>query len=384
MSFTGSGGGLNHSWFNLWDNTTGSTTTYFSLWVEIGGSNRCGGLTVPSILIILSSLLSLETLLIAAVIISKKKLQTVTNFLVFSCTFIAPAALSFSVMMNIVSVAVHWSIGVPACKYATFAIVSASHYIMWTLAAIAIDRHRQITTPNKAQLRVTSASIVSAIIAVKSVLVSLPYTALYDVVKIREDNPTLYICARPSSVIASVYAFILVLFSFFAPLALLGICYHRIIKQISETQAKLRMHSKRNNSVMYGQGSSMVRDQVQAITLTPVTTPPRAMLIQQEKRTRKYKRLVKVLVIIVILFIIMWLPLILLFALITLDERTESYRLRSYHILLGICGVVLNACITPVIYSLSDGNIKRTLFKRCLGHEDGDVVEDQKSTTQAY
>lgn len=355
-------GGLNHSWFVI----GAADNVYFSIWVEID-ANHSYNQIIAGLNVLLSSLLLAEFILIGTLLILDRKLLTVTNFFIFSCAFIATLMLPFSIILYIVAAEGHWSVGQYACKFTGFSVISTFGFLMWTMAAIAVDRHRQITAPSKGQLKIKSACGITVLTAFTSVLLGIPYIILYEEVRVNCQHDTnCYICGRASSVVGSAYTVTAIILSFLVPLAVVCFCYRGIYLHFKRSHRRIEAHAHGVNTSVH----IITSNQGQPLQ-------PDTVLTTHEKRMRKYQRIVKTLIIIVTTYVVMWLPLISLFGCITIDQEMKNYRLKSFHILAGVAGFILNTCITPLLYSLSDRNMKEAVFsrcKRCVTNAIGDSI----------
>ena len=340
--------GLNSSYFIIADES-GVINTYFSIFVEIEAGHSWN-YYISIIMITLSVILFCEGLISLISIFTYKKFRTVTNMFVLSNTFIAVLLLPYSVLMYIAARDGQWLSGVSTCKYPIFALLLSSFILVWVNAAIALDRHRQITSPSSPQLRLTSATLVLVLIWVVGSAVTSPYIAVYDVLQVGVNNSWYLICARPSNTLTTILTVVVLTCVIFIPFTVLIVSYVKMFNEIQRISRQLKQHR------------TLFEATVPRLQRTTQDSP--SSLTEKEKRNKRYKRLTIILVSLVILFVVLWLPLAILFAAVPLDQRTETYRLRSYHVSLSVCGVLLNGCVAPLFYSLTDANIRRHLFKR--------------------
>ena len=342
--------GLNSSYFLVTDES-GQSDAYFSIFVEVN-ADHSWNYYAAVVLIVLSGTLLLEGFASLILLCSHKKFQTVTNLLVLSNSFIALLLLPFSILMFLAAKDGQWLSGSISCKYSPFSILLSTFILVWVNAFIALDRHRQITSSASPQLRLKSAIVLLVITwIIGSVLLS-PYFIVYDVLEIELDNIPYQICSRPSSVLATFLTAFTLTCSIIIPFVVLIVSYRQTFKEIQKNTLQLK-------KLKTPQPSSTPQ-RTSTLHGGPITS-----IAQREKRNKRYKRMVIILVFLVALFITLWLPLAILFVAITIDTNLKTYKLHSYHILLGVIGVLLNGCITPIFYLLTDANIRRYLFRKC-------------------
>lgn len=336
---------INSSYFIQFDES-GNKVVYFSVWIDINAAHNAN-IAVANLLLSLSVILALESVSALAVFVAVKKLRTVTNLFIVCNTFGFLLLVPFGVFMHLAAEDGQWLLGTGACKYGVFSTLTTSFISMWIMAAIAIDRHRQITTPALAQLSLPSACLVMFLISVAGTIIMSPYIYIYVTMEVRIGEELFTICTRPASKITTILPPLAILFGFVIPLVIQSVCYTRILREIYKTNAKM---TKRKIASV-------------APAVTAVAQKPPA----DDKRNKRYRNVVMTLVIILVVYILMWLPLCFLFVGMFFDEKKETYKLNSVHIVAGKCLVVFNACITPMIYALSDNNTRRVLFQHCIG-----------------
>ncbi|XP_067952215.1 neuropeptide Y receptor type 2-like [Watersipora subatra] len=341
--------GINTSYFSSRDEF-GNRNIYFSIFVEVEAKHNLDKI-FSTIIVAISAFLLLECVILTATFFIIKQFRNVTNLFVLSNTFVAVPLLAFSIYMLQAAYDGQWLSGATSCKYAPFAILLSAFVLVWVNAAIAIDRHRQIATSAKKQLQVTSATFVLILIwLVGSVLFS-PYIFVYNILEVQVGKNRYKICTRDVSSFVSILTAFTIANIFIIPLTVILISYRRLYKEIQRVDTQLKQY----------------KEVCKAPTPIVASTSAQAALVdQQVKRNKRSKRLWKVLMAMVTLFAVMWLPLTFLFGAVTIDTILESYLLKSYQIVCGVCMMLLNAFITPIFYVYSDTNTRKVLISKCF------------------
>ncbi|KAF6029747.1 FFAR4 [Bugula neritina] len=229
---------------------------------------------------------------------------------------------------------------------------------MWTMAAIAVDRYRVITLPSKPQLTNLSSVLVIAIIWIVGLAVLSPYFIFYKLIEVKVNDKPYTICTRDNPPGATVLSLFVVIEQFIAPLLVITVSYVKLWRYIKMSRAKLQ------KSIASGK-VSVIQDSLCLYKQKAIYSESMMILIQQrEKRNRQYRKLIKSLILIVMAFVVMWMPLAALFSAVTFDMIMESYRLRSYQMLLGLLIMSTNIVITPIFYLVSNSQISLLCCKK--------------------
>jgi len=348
--------GINISYFKIYQDS-GEETVYFSIWNDLN-MPRSPSPVLAALLIGIAVFLAVESIYLLVIFIYDKSFRTASNIFVINSTLIWILFLPLSTFIFKAAAAGEWPSGLFACKYSGYCVLFLSHMSMWTMAAIAVDRYRVITLPSKPQLTNLSSVLVIAIIWIVGLAVLSPYFIFYKLIKVKVNDKPYTICTRDNPPGATVLSLFVVIEQFIAPLLVITVSYVRLWRYIKMSRAKLQ------KSIASGK-VSVIQDSLCLDKQKAIYSESMMILIQQrEKRNRQYRKLIKSLILIVMAFVVMWMPLAALFSAVTFDMIMESYRLRSYQMLLGLLIMSTNIVITPIFYLVSNSQISLLCCKK--------------------
>ncbi|XP_076248938.1 RYamide receptor isoform X2 [Calliopsis andreniformis] len=300
---------------------------------------------VPTSILVLLSILygSISILAVAGnslimwIIGTSRRIQNVTNL------FIANLALADIVIALFVipfqfqaALLQRWNLPYFMCAFCPFVQMLSVNVSVFTLTAIAIDRHRAILKPLSVKPSKLTAKIIIAGIWLLAGILSTPTAIVYRVILVPENrnDPERYkpICHHANFSIKSmlIYNGLLAFLQYLTPLSIISCVYARMALKLWGNKAPGNAEDSRDATLM-----------------------------------RNKMRVIKMLIIIVTLFAICWLPRQTFIVFQYLYPKMTEYK--YIHYIWFFCDwlAMSNSCYNPLIYGIYNEKFKRELQQRC-------------------
>ncbi|XP_068083241.1 RYamide receptor [Anabrus simplex] len=320
---------------SLKNNDTNSTSTY---------SSEEGLYDVPAGIIVLLSvfygtisvLAVVGNSLVMWIVATSRRMQNVTN------CFIANLALAdiviglFSIPFQFQAALLQrWNLPYFMCAFCPFVQVLSVNVSIFTLTAIAVDRHRAILNPLSARPSKLRAKICIAAIWCVATSLALPKAAALRVILVndtingRADEKPFCMNVHFSDEAMMWYHFILVFVQYLTPLCIISYVYARMALRLWGSKAPGNAQDSRDANLL-----------------------------------KNKKRVIKMLVIVVALFAICWLPLQTYNVLQVIFPNINRYR--YINIIWFCCDwlAMSNSCYNPFIYGIYNEKFKREFKQR--------------------
>ncbi|XP_031841472.1 tachykinin-like peptides receptor 99D isoform X3 [Nomia melanderi] len=329
---------------DTYNNITGlSNITDFVAEVEFSCEIDEGEKVPPLIVVILSILYGSTSILtmvgnsiVIWIIATTKRMQDVTNFYIANLAladiviglFVSPLQYQAALLQKWISP--HFMCAI--CPFVQVLCVNAS---VFTLTAIAIDRHRAILKPLSAKPSKLTAKIVIMGIWLFAAILAIPAGMAYTVTIVHknfygEQNVPMCAINNISHKKIFIYSTLLVLFQFLTPLSVISLVYTRMALKLWSNRAPGNAESSRDANLM-----------------------------------KNKMRVIKMLIVVVAVFAICWLPVQIYHALKYCYEKINCYEYINYIFLVFNWLAMSNSCYNPLIYGIYNGKFRRELRQRC-------------------
>ncbi|CAH1784317.1 unnamed protein product [Owenia fusiformis] len=293
------------------------------------GYGETVGLIIAFGILILVSLFG--NVLMCHVIIKNKRMWTVTNLFITNLAIADIVITIVNIPFNIARFAFNeWPFGTAMCHLVNFSLMVSVYVSTFTLASIALDRHRVIIHPFKGRISTKQGTIVVAIVWMLAVMLSLPY-AIFS--KVQQRSTLLHKVDRcieaypsPSDIYAQGIQLATILAQYGIPLAIISVSYGRIVKLLW-LRAPL--------------GEATVR--------------------QHMAQAKGKRKTIKILILVVVVFAICWMPLNL-YHLLT-DLRPDLFRHNSIAFFVCYWIALSSVCYNPFIYCWLNENFRNEVKK---------------------
>ncbi|CAH1783238.1 unnamed protein product [Owenia fusiformis] len=280
------------------------------------GRGETVGLILAFGIIIIVSLFG--NVLVCHVIIKNRRMRTVTNLFITNLAIADIVITTVNIPFNIARFASHeWPFGTVMCHLVNFSLMVSVYVSTFTLASIALDRHRVIIHPLKRRISTKQGTIVVAIVWMLAIALSLPY-AIFS--KVQQRSTLLHKVDRcieaypnPTDKYAKGIKLATILAQYCIPLAIISVSYGRIVK------------------LLWLRGP-----------LGEATDG------QQTAQAKGKRKTIKMLILVVVVFALCWMPLNL-YHLLT-DLRPELFRHNSIAFFVCYWIALSSVCYNPFIY----------------------------------
>ncbi|XP_075233391.1 RYamide receptor-like [Lycorma delicatula] len=266
--------------------------------------------------------------LVIWVIASSRRMRSVTNYYIANLALadivIGLFAIPFEFQAALLQ---RWHLPEFMCPFCPFVKVVSVTVSVFTLAAIAIDRHRAILTPFTARVSKAQFKLVISLIWVVGFLMGAPFLYALRVVPLENEKGENYLFCYNRNLATKYmlwYRSILVLLQYIIPLTVISFVYARM-----------------------------------GFALWGATAPGNAQTERDAQIMRNKKKVIKMLVIVVVLFAFCWLPLQTYNVLQDLFPVINQYR---YINIIWFCMdwlAMSNSCYNPFIYGIYNEKFKR-------------------------
>ncbi|XP_037045815.1 neuropeptide Y receptor type 1-like isoform X2 [Bradysia coprophila] len=295
--------------------------------------------------------------LVIWIIATTKSMQTVTNFFISNLALADVVIGVFCIPFQFQAALLQrWNLPEFMCSFCPFIQMISLNVSIFTLTAIAIDRHRAIMNPLRAKpTKYVSKLIISGIWFV-SIIFSIPIAVALRVTVVLEERTfndgRIVQYQKPfcdntvlDPWLMRHYRYFLVFFQYMIPVCLITFIYVRMA---------IRLGSK---------------------------TPGNAQNSRDVSLMRNKKRVIKMLIIVVLLFGICWCPLQVYHILQVTWECVNEYK---YINIVWFCSdwlAMSNSCYNPFIYGIYNDKFKRELKRRFPIFRPKDNASDMSEPT---
>ncbi|XP_055596964.1 substance-P receptor-like [Uranotaenia lowii] len=280
--------------------------------------------------------------LVIWIVLTTKQMQTITNMfianLALADVIIAMFAIPFQFQAAVLQ---RWNLPDFMCPFCPFVQLLSVNVSVFTLTAIAVDRHRAIINPLRARASKNISKFIISAIWMLSFGLSAPTLFALRVipvstVNIGDSNETYINITKPFCQVVNfeqsemlLYRYILTLVQYFIPLCVISFVY---------IQMALRLWGSK--------------------------TPGNAQDSRDMTMLKNKKKVIKMLIIVVALFAICWFPLQLYNVLHVTWPEVNEYRYINIIWFMADWLAMSNSCYNPFIYGIYNEKFKREFRKR--------------------
>ncbi|XP_022117160.2 RYamide receptor [Pieris rapae] len=322
---------------------------------------------VPTEMIVLLSFLygSISVLavignfLVMWVVATSRRMQSVTNCYIANLALadivIGLFAIPFQFQAALLQ---RWLLPHFMCAFCPFVQALSVNVSVFTLTAIAVDRHRAIITPLSAHTSKRVAKVIIVLIWILALSLATPMAMSWEVVMEQEQDPVSKMVYNKPFCTASefgsnslaIYRLLLYIFQYVIPLCVITFAYVHM-----------------------------------AMKLWGARAPGNAQETRDANHMKNKKRVIKMLVLVVALFAICWLPLQSYLLLQTLFPSINEYK---YINVLFFCFdwlAMSNSCYNPFIYAIYNEKFKKEFKQRfTFGQKRNRFNNDSYDDGQSY
>ena len=269
---------------------------------------------------------------VVCLVISKQRNKSPPNIYIRNVAVADLATLLVSFPLGIVREQfTYWPLGEFTCRY-IFPLSDIFFGVsVWSITAIAVDRHRILTDGVPRQLALmslTTARSVCAAIWIFSFLgISLPLVLVYEYQHPPNENPTCY-AVWPNGELLLIYSIIMSLVTYAIPLFLIVVAYYTIKQKLRIRKSSLMKIAKRCSA----------------------ETSIKIQMMLMKSRSKRFNR---IMIPVVVVFAITILPLSIFRVIPHFFVKNAVFQKYSY-IMFQICifFYLFNSACNPLIYSL--------------------------------
>ncbi|XP_024084634.1 RYamide receptor-like [Cimex lectularius] len=275
--------------------------------------------------------------LVMWIVATSRRMQNVTN------CFIANLALAdiviglFAIPFQFQAALLQrWNLPNFMCPFCPFVQVLSVNVSVFTLTAIAVDRHRAVLNPLSAPPSKLRAKVMLCSIWILAAILAIPMAVALSVTYVEEDDPVGRVYTKPfcsntrlSNNHMLAYRMILVSVQYLTPLCVISYAYARMALRLWGSRAPGNAQHSRDANLM-----------------------------------RNKKKVIKMLVIVVALFAICWLPLQTYNVLQDIFPQINGYK--YINIIWFCCDwlAMSNSCYNPFIYGIYNEKFKQEFQHR--------------------
>lgn len=293
-------------------------------------SERLVAIIVPIVFAIIVVIGFIGNMLVIIVIISNKRMVNTTNILILS---LALADLFFIVFCVPFTAAAHalprWPFGKIWCKIVQYLTYVCAYASVYTLALMSLDRYLAVVHPIRSiSIRTErNCCIVVSLTWFIILLTNIPIYLQFDTKSYiylgEERNRCINVKALTDSQITVVFYVSFFVFGYVVPLSLVCILYGFMLKRL-----------------LFG--------------MVPGN--------QSAESIRSKKRVTRMIIIVIILFAICWLPIQIIFMIMTTGEYpTDAFSFWVH--MVANCLAYTNSCINPILYAFLSDNFRKSFRK---------------------
>ncbi|XP_067933609.1 substance-P receptor-like [Watersipora subatra] len=339
---------MNKSYLWAFDDKHGwNYTTYFSFFNDFYRDDEKMKYVEISFITILCVVSVILNSSLTGFILCSRELRTRQHMFIVSVLCSSMFLLPFAMAIGITRLSpLGWMFGNFFCKSTMYAFLTTAFIKIWLMSVISMDRYLQVVHLQHRHLgrRMSIALTIAAWTLPMITLACMVYPNTVSVQSTMPDNTTVTICSAifryhdtiPYAVVYFLSVFVL---EYVIPASLMIMFYTKVMQKIKLSAQALLRHNKAPNK------SSKTDEAV--------------------KNNAKERRATLILIIILLLFLLMWTPLFGLLAMLSLDQRLETYYLSSRFIIGGLCSLLANTIIEPILFALTTGQVRQKLLALC-------------------
>nr|XP_012134940.1 PREDICTED: neuropeptide Y receptor [Megachile rotundata] len=293
--------------------------------------------------------------LVMWIVISTKRMQNVTNFYIANLALADIVIGIFAIPFQFhAALLQRWNLPYFMCAFCPFVQALSVNVSVFTLTAIAVDRHRAILKPLSAKPRKLTAKIIVAGIWFLAVCLAAPMAIARRVVMEPEGRGRYKPFCKEVNMSKSsilIYSAILFFMQYLTPLSVISCAYVRMALKLWSNKAPGNAEDSRDATLM-----------------------------------RNKMRVIKMLIIVVALFAICWLPLQTYNFFRYFYPQINQYEYIHYIFFSSDWLAMSNSCYNPFIYGIYNENFRREfqqkcscIFQRRLNNTAGDNVDTDKT-----
>lgn len=258
--------------------------------------------------------------IVCYVILSNKRMYTVTNFFIVNMAISDLLLTCFNVPFNIAkNLLMEWPFGDFLCHFVNYAFMVSAYVSTFTLTSIALDRQRVILYPFKPRITKPYGLGILVIIWLVAILFSLPYL-IYNKVqytsflttKVKRCSPAF---PEPAKLFEQCLTLVTLVLQYIIPLTIIAVSYGRIVRKL------------------------WLRSSLGAVTQN-----------QQALHARAKRKSIKLLITVVVVFALCWMPINLYHILTDFypDQSVFPYNSATFFVLHWIA--ISSTCYNPFVY----------------------------------
>ncbi|WAR21694.1 NPY2R-like protein [Mya arenaria] len=323
-----------YGWGNI------SVFTFFS---EFNRSRPSSGYVEAGIITIVFVLSLIGNFVILAFMCKSKVSLTITNYFVCNLAVADIAFMMSSPFVAYVRITGTWRLGEGMCHFLNYWMFVCGIVIIWTMTAISIDRYAciNLNMPTRKRLNPWHVGLICLCIWVVTSCLFLPLGLFFNIIDIRLETETIYICSlvwpKHKFRYSVLFTVVLFLVGFLLPISIITVNYIRIFRKF--WASKRAVANSTNDAICHR---------------------------RLDIRSRRDLKIVKTLVLLVLVFIFMWLPLFIVSILIERDSSYFYNNISSSALLWTIVFAYSNSLVNPFMYGFINVEIHRT-FRTCCG-----------------
>ncbi|CAG9560491.1 unnamed protein product [Danaus chrysippus] len=306
----------------------------------------------------ISVLAVVGNLLVMWVVATSRRMQSVTNCYIANLALADIVIGLFAVPFQFQAALLQrWLLPYFMCAFCPFVQALSVNVSVFTLTAIAVDRHRAIIKPLSAHTSKRVAKVIIVIIWVLALILAAPMALSWEVIMVEEQDPVSKVFyEKPfcdtnefGSNSIAIYRLLLYIFQYIIPLCVITFGYAHMAKKLWGARA-----------------------------------PGNAQEIRDANQMKNKKKVIKMLVLVVALFAICWLPLQSYLLLQSFDPSVNEYRYINVIFFCFDWLAMSNSCYNPFIYAIYNEKFKkefkqRFTFRRKRNRFMNDSYEDGQS-----
>ncbi|XP_045493515.1 RYamide receptor-like [Colias croceus] len=307
----------------------------------------------------ISVLAVIGNFLVMWVVATSRRMQSVTNCYIANLALadivIGLFAIPFQFQAALLQ---RWLLPHFMCAFCPFVQALSVNVSVFTLTAIAVDRHRAIITPLSAHTSKRVAKVIIVFIWILALSLAAPMAMSWEVVMEEEQDPVSKVFYEKPFCTASefgsnslaIYRLLLYVFQYVIPLCVITFAYAHM-----------------------------------AMKLWGARAPGNAQETRDANHMKNKKRVIKMLVLVVALFAICWLPLQSYLLLQTFFPSINEYRYINVIFFCFDWLAMSNSCYNPFIYAIYNEKFKKEFKQRfTFGQKRNRFNNDSYEDGQSY
>ncbi|XP_050681773.1 substance-K receptor-like [Leptidea sinapis] len=297
--------------------------------------------------------------LVMWVVATSRRMQSVTNCYIANLALADIVIGLFAVPFQFQAALLQrWLLPHFMCAFCPFVQALSVNVSVFTLTAIAVDRHRAIITPLSAHTSKRIAKVIIVFIWMLALSLAAPMAMSWEIIMVEEQDPVTRLfyekpfCAPSEfgSNSLAIYRLLLYIFQYVIPLCVITFAYAHM-----------------------------------AMKLWGARAPGNAQETRDANHMRNKKRVIKMLVLVVVLFALCWLPLQSYLLLQSFFPSINEYKYINVIFFCFDWLAMSNSCYNPFIYAIYNEKFKKEFKQRfTFGQKRNRLSNDSYEDGQSY